>query len=110
VADVAAAFQDAAVEILVEKVAMAAARFEVRTVLLAGGVAANKLLRARLIERMGDEIEVRYPPLALCTDNAAMVAAAAYFRYDTGLQHDWSLDIDPNADYINGERAANGDV
>jgi N6-L-threonylcarbamoyladenine synthase len=100
VADFAASFQDAAVEILVEKTVTAAAAYKVRTVLLAGGVAANTRLRERLRERLGPDITLRYPPPILCTDNAAMVAAAAYFRYDAGLQQDWTLDIDPNAHYV----------
>lgn len=100
VADFAASFQDAAVEILVDKTVSAAAAYQVRTVLLAGGVAANLRLRERLQERLGPDIVLRSPPPILCTDNAAMVAAAAYFRYDAGLQHDWTLDIDPNARYM----------
>jgi N6-L-threonylcarbamoyladenine synthase len=100
VADFAASFQEAAVEILVDKTVSAVAAYKVRTVLLAGGVAANLRLRARLQERLGPDIVLRFPPPVLCTDNAAMVAAAAYFRYDAGLQHDWTLDIDPNARYM----------
>jgi N6-L-threonylcarbamoyladenine synthase len=63
-------------------------------VLLAGGVAANGPLRDTLIAR--SPVPVRYPPIRLCTDNAAMVGAAAFFRYREGLQHDWSLGIHPN--------------
>ncbi len=100
VADFAASFQDAAVEMLAEKTVAAAAAYKVRTVLLAGGVAANLRLRERLRERLGPDITLRFPPPSLCTDNAAMVAAAAYFRYDAGLQQGWALDIDPNASYV----------
>jgi N6-L-threonylcarbamoyladenine synthase len=39
---------------------------------------------------------VRYPPLELCTDNAAMIAAAAYYRFETGRQSGWDLDVQPN--------------
>jgi hypothetical protein len=99
VADIAAAFQDAAVDILVEKTVLAVATYRARTVLMAGGVAANRPLRERLRERLGPDIDLRYPPLVFCTDNAAMIAAAAFFRYEDGLQTDWSLDIDPNARY-----------
>ena len=77
----AASFQAAAVDILVEKTVLAAATYRTRTVLVAGGVAANRPLRERLRERLGPDIDLRYPPLILCTDNAAMIAAAAYFRY-----------------------------
>ncbi|MDQ2808787.1 MAG: tRNA (adenosine(37)-N6)-threonylcarbamoyltransferase complex transferase subunit TsaD, partial [Chloroflexota bacterium] len=85
---------------LVERTVSAAAAYKVRTVLVAGGVAANTRLRERLRERLGADVQLRYPPPVLCTDNAAMVAAAAYFRYAAGLQTDWTLDIDPNARYI----------
>ena len=97
VADLAASFQQAVVEVLVDRVLQAALEFEVTQVLVAGGVAANGPLRqtleATLIPRA---IPLHVPPLALCTDNAAAIAAAAYWR----LQHDgpspWSLEIAPN--------------
>ncbi|HYP40750.1 MAG TPA: tRNA (adenosine(37)-N6)-threonylcarbamoyltransferase complex transferase subunit TsaD [Chloroflexia bacterium] len=98
VADLAASFQAAAVDALVEKAAAAAAEFGAREVLVAGGVAANAALRARLGERL--KITFRYPPLVLCTDNAAMIAAAAYYRYAESVQRDFSLDIEPNARFV----------
>ena len=100
VADFAASFQDAAIEMLVDRTVSAASAYKVHTVLVAGGVAANLRLRERLRERLGPAVQLRYPPPVLCTDNAAMVAAAAYFRYAAGLQSDWTLDIDPNARYV----------
>jgi N6-L-threonylcarbamoyladenine synthase len=90
----AAAFQDAVVDVLVSKTVRAAEEFGASCVLLAGGVAANGPLRDTLIAR--SPVPVRYPPIRLCTDNAAMVGAAAFFRYREGLQHDWSLGIRPN--------------
>ncbi|MBC7105484.1 MAG: tRNA (adenosine(37)-N6)-threonylcarbamoyltransferase complex transferase subunit TsaD, partial [Firmicutes bacterium] len=75
-ADVAAGFQEAVVDVLVEKTVLAARRHGVETVLLAGGVAANGRLRRRLQERAGG-CRVVVPPPALCTDNAAMIACAA---------------------------------
>ena len=72
------AFQDAAVDILVEKTVIAVATYRARTVLLAGGVAANGPLRTRLRERLGPDIDLRYPPLLFCPANAAMIAAAAH--------------------------------
>jgi N6-L-threonylcarbamoyladenine synthase len=98
VADLAASFQAAAVDALVEKTVAAAAEFGAREVLVAGGVAANSALRARLGERL--KIPFRYPPLVLCTDNAAMIAAAAYYRYAESVQRDFSLDIEPNARFV----------
>ncbi|MGA7732666.1 MAG: tRNA (adenosine(37)-N6)-threonylcarbamoyltransferase complex transferase subunit TsaD [Chloroflexia bacterium] len=98
VADLAASFQAALVDALVEKTAAAAAEFGAREVLVAGGVAANALLRQSLGERL--RVPLRYPPLVLCTDNAAMIAAAAYYRYADSLQYDFTLDIEPNARFI----------
>lgn len=98
VADLAASFQAAVVDALVEKTVAAAAEFGAREVLVAGGVAANALLRQRLGERL--RIPYRYPPLVLCTDNAAMISAVAYYRYADSVQHDFTLDIEPNARFV----------
>lgn len=94
VGDLAAAFQQAVVDVLVTKTVAVAERHNARTVLLAGGVAANKALRETLQAR--SPIPVRYPPISLCTDNAAMIGAAAYYRYERGLQHGWELAATPN--------------
>jgi N6-L-threonylcarbamoyladenine synthase len=77
VADVAASFQKAITEILAEKTARAAAEHAVETVLLGGGVAANLALRAEIQKRIGHPLHV--PPPRLCTDNGAMIGAAAFF-------------------------------
>ncbi|GAC1557888.1 MAG: tRNA (adenosine(37)-N6)-threonylcarbamoyltransferase complex transferase subunit TsaD [Herpetosiphon sp.] len=90
----AAAFQESVVDVLVEKTVAAAKAYHAATVVLAGGVAANTLLRATLIAR--STVPVHCPPIALCTDNAAMIGAAASYRYAHGLQHDWSLAVIPN--------------
>ena len=83
-ADVAAAFQQAVVEILVEKTRLAAAE-KGKTVLLAGGVAANSLLRDRLEQVLREDgRKLFYPPPDLCTDNAAMVAAAGWDLFREG--------------------------
>ena len=99
IADLAAAFQEAVVEPLAVKTARAARAHGVRTVLLAGGVAANAALRERLrdevIDHCGGEVPVRYPPLAYCTDNAAMIAAAAHFASDRGEETGWETDVHP---------------
>ncbi len=96
--DLAASFQAAVVDALIGKTLAAAAEYRVREVLVAGGVAANSLLREKLDECL--TIPFRFPPLALCTDNAAMIAAAAYYRYADSVQHDFSLDIEPNARFV----------
>ncbi|MDW7650684.1 MAG: tRNA (adenosine(37)-N6)-threonylcarbamoyltransferase complex transferase subunit TsaD [Bacillota bacterium] len=78
-ADVAASFQHAVVEILVEKTRLAAEARQAKTVLMAGGVAANKRLRSRLAQALeSDGRRLLYPPMELCTDNAAMVAASGH--------------------------------
>ncbi len=80
--DIAAAFQAAAVDVLIEKTVAAATNKQISDVTVSGGVAANSRLRKLLEERL-QKIGKRFfsPPLALCTDNAAMIAAAGYFRY-----------------------------
>lgn len=81
-ADIAASFQEAAVAVLVEKTMRAAAATDVKDVTLSGGVAANSRLRELMQRRLQDTgRRLFYPSRQLCTDNAAMIAAAGYFRY-----------------------------
>ena len=94
VADVAASFQAAIVDVLAAKTARAAAEFGAQQVALAGGVAANVPLRRTVQARV--DVEVRLPPIALCTDNAAMIGAAAYYRWEGGARSDLTLDARPN--------------
>jgi N6-L-threonylcarbamoyladenine synthase len=95
VADLAASFQEAIVDVLAVKTATAARTFETPQVVLAGGVASNRALR----ERLTGEIEatsgtmLRVPALSYCTDNAAMVAAAGYYALRRGAQSGWELDV-----------------
>jgi N6-L-threonylcarbamoyladenine synthase len=93
VADVAASFQAAVVDVLVEKTRRAVEQFQVREVLLAGGVASNRLLRQRI--RAEIDLPVRFPPPVYCTDNAAMVATAGYFKHISGDHDGWDLDVQP---------------
>ncbi|MFY0545926.1 tRNA (adenosine(37)-N6)-threonylcarbamoyltransferase complex transferase subunit TsaD, partial [Brevibacillus sp. H7] len=91
-ADLAASFQDSVTEVLVEKTLRAVKEFGVKQVLLAGGVAANRGLRERLASRCEAEgIPLVIPPLSLCTDNAAMIAAAGYIQYQKGQFADLDL-------------------
>ncbi len=81
VADIAAGFQMAVVDVLVGKTAAAAAAFAVKQVCICGGVSANRALRQRAEQHFGKvALPLHCPPLFLCTDNAAMIGAAAYFQ------------------------------
>jgi N6-L-threonylcarbamoyladenine synthase len=94
VANIAAAFQMAVVDVLVHKTIAAAQAYAVAEILLAGGVAANSLLRHKMMT--ATTLPVRVPPLSLCTDNAAMIGAAAYWRLQAGQVAGWELDVVAN--------------
>lgn len=82
-ADLAASFQQASIDVLVSKTIKAAKQHQVKTIILSGGVAANKLLRQTLeTQAKQNGFNFFKPPHDLCTDNAAMIAAAAYFEKD----------------------------
>lgn len=104
--DLAASFQQSVVDVLVTKAVKAAKQYEVKQVLLAGGVAANKGLRAALTEAFQaiPEIELVIPPLKLCTDNAAMIAAVGSVLFEKGKRADLSLNANPGLDItVNNE-------
>jgi N6-L-threonylcarbamoyladenine synthase len=91
--DLVASFQQAAVDILVEKTIKAAKAKKVKWIALAGGVSANSKLREDISRRAAEEgLKVSIPPFAFCTDNAAMIGSAAYFQQKRGKKG--SLDIE----------------
>ena len=94
VPDIAAGFQAAVVDVLTRKTVRAAAEYDARCVLISGGVAANGPLRASI--REASPIPVWVPPPVLCTDNGAMIAAAAHFCAEAGAA---GLDLDVRASW-----------
>lgn len=93
-ADLAASFQAAVVDVLSAKAVRAAEQYRARGLLLCGGVSANQALREMTAER-ADSLPVYYTPLSLCTDNAAMVGACAHYRFVAGERAGWDLDVVP---------------
>lgn len=95
-ADLAASFQQAVVDVLVEKTFLAAQERRVNQVLLAGGVAANWQLRVAFQSRAADlGLNFRVPPPEMCTDNAAMIAAAGWHAFQRGRRDGLDLDVEP---------------
>ncbi|MBN2286225.1 MAG: tRNA (adenosine(37)-N6)-threonylcarbamoyltransferase complex transferase subunit TsaD [Tissierellales bacterium] len=100
VEDVAASFQEAVVDVLVSKTIQAAKKYDIDTITLAGGVASNSRLR----DLMSEECNIlgyhfHYPPIELCTDNAAMIGCAAYYKYLNNEFSDYSLNAMPNLEF-----------
>lgn len=100
-ADMAASFQQAVVAVLVDKTMEAARMFNTKTVMLAGGVAANSFLRSSMTEAAASNgLGLVYPSRVLCTDNAAMIACAAYYKYLRGDFADLTLNASPNLELV----------
>jgi len=92
----AASFQEAIVDVLAVKTRLAAQEYNVKQVVLAGGVAANARLRKRIAQELSPlQIQLSYPPIEFCTDNAAMIAGAAFFHLSRGERHGFDLDVAP---------------
>jgi N6-L-threonylcarbamoyladenine synthase len=93
VEDLAASFQAAVVDVLLNKTIKAAQAYKAKEIVLAGGVSANKSLREAFLAQT--QFRVHIPTLVLCTDNAAMIGAAGYFRYAMGQRDALDLDVLP---------------
>lgn len=95
--DFAASFQWAIVDVLTAKTIKAAKYKKAKNIVLSGGVAANSELRSYMQQQAYcSKTKLVYPPLKLCTDNAAMIASAGYFKYLTGTTDSWDLNAVPN--------------
>ncbi|QBG54994.1 tRNA N6-adenosine(37)-threonylcarbamoyltransferase complex transferase subunit TsaD [Bacillus amyloliquefaciens] len=104
--DLAASFQQSVIDVLTAKTSKAAKEYGVKQVLLAGGVAANKGLRAALQQEFshaGDP-ELIIPPLSLCTDNAAMIAAAGTVAFEKGIRGSYDMNGQPGLELMSFDR------
>lgn len=98
--DVAASFQEAVVEVIVDKAIAAALEYDQKRIVMAGGVASNSRLRELISERAAEHnIEVLRPSPILCTDNGAMIASAAYYAYKNGERSGFDLDAVPGLEF-----------
>ena len=96
-ADVAASFQKAVTEVLVENAMRAVDEYDMKKLAIAGGVASNSTLRQAMKDACEKKkIEFYYPSPIFCTDNAAMIGAAAYYEYLKRARHGWDLNAVPN--------------
>lgn len=97
VEDIAASIQESVVDVIVSHTIMAAKEYNVKSVALAGGVAANSGIREGMRKACDENgINLYYPSIGLCTDNAAMIGAAGYYEYINGIRHGLDLNAIPN--------------
>lgn len=95
-ADLAASFQKAVVDVLVEHAILAAKEYGFDKMAIAGGVASNSALRAAMTEAcIREKIQLYYPSPIYCTDNAAMIGVAGYYEFIKGTRHGWDLNAVP---------------
>ena len=98
--DVAASFQEAVIEVIADKAVNAALEYGRDKIVMAGGVASNSRLRELLEEKAArHDIEILMPRAVLCTDNAAMIASAAYYAYKAGERSGYDLDAVPGLEF-----------
>lgn len=106
--DLCASFQQAALEVLVRKTIRAAKKHQARSLFLGGGVSANQKLRSMMRKAVAQDLPDAFlsvPPLALVTDNAAMIGVAALYRYAQGRPGNWRrVRVDPNASLGRNDR------
>ena len=95
-ADLCASFEKYVTEILINNTIKAAKELNINTIALAGGVSANSYIRKKFIELEKQGYKIYYPEPILCTDNAAMIASAGYYRYISGVTSDLTLNAIPN--------------
>jgi len=94
--DICAGFEEACTEVLVRNTANAAEMLNTKKIAIAGGVAANSLLRKKMLSYVKEKgLELYYPDSVLCTDNAAMIASASYYGYIKGKMSDYELNAVP---------------
>ncbi|MFW6306589.1 MAG: tRNA (adenosine(37)-N6)-threonylcarbamoyltransferase complex transferase subunit TsaD, partial [Bacillota bacterium] len=96
-ADVAASFQQAVIDIMIAKIIKAVNEYPVKSIILSGGVAANRTLRNQLKERLKQySLPLYTPDMVLCTDNAAMIGSVAYYKYIKGQYSSLNLNAKAN--------------
>lgn len=101
IADVAASFQKAVLDVMVEKSFRLAKETKRNKIVLAGGVAANKGLREIMRNRGKEEnVDIFYPSIELCTDNAAMIGSAGYYNYINGKISEFDMKVMPNLGFL----------
>ena len=96
-ADLAASFEKAVTDVIINNSLKAAKALNINTIALAGGVSANSYIRERFLElEKTENMKIYYPELVLCTDNAAMIASAGYYNYINGIKSKLELNAIPN--------------